>query len=54
MEQDIIYVRLDVHKDTVGVALAEAGTGHGESTERGDAASAPHLLYQLAEPLTRT
>ena len=25
MEQDIIYVGLDVHKDTVAVALAEAG-----------------------------
>jgi transposase len=25
MEQSIIYVGLDVHKDTIAVALAEAG-----------------------------
>ena len=27
MEQSIIYVGLDVHKDTIAVALAEAGVG---------------------------
>ena len=27
MEQPIIYVGLDVHKDTIAVALAEAGIG---------------------------
>ena len=27
MEQRIIYVGLDVHKDTIAVALAEAGKG---------------------------
>jgi hypothetical protein len=33
MEQCIIYVGLDVHKDTIAVAVAEAGL-RGASTER--------------------
>ena len=35
MEQRIIYVGLDVHKDTIAVALAEAGKrGSGASMAR--------------------
>ncbi len=34
MEQGIIYVGLDVHKDTIAVALAEAGK-RGELREHG-------------------
>ena len=38
MEQDIIYVGLDVHKDTIAVALAEAAK-RGELREYGKIAN---------------
>ena len=38
MEQRIIYVGLDVHKDTIAVALAEAGK-RGELREHGKIAN---------------
>ena len=40
MEQHIIYVGLDVHKDTIAVALAEAGQ-RGEVREHGKVANTP-------------
>ena len=40
MEQRIIYVGLDVHKDTIAVALAEAGK-RGELREGGKIANTP-------------
>jgi hypothetical protein len=43
MEQRIIYVGLDVHKDTIAVALAEAGK-RGELREHGKIANTPAAL----------
>ena len=43
MEQRIIYVGLDVHKDTIAVALAEAGK-RGELREYGKIANTPAAL----------
>ena len=43
MEQGIIYVGLDVHKDTIAVALAEAGK-RGELREYGKIANTPAAL----------
>ena len=47
MEQRIIYVGLDVHKDTIAVALAEAGK-RGELREHGKIANTPAALRTLA------
>jgi transposase len=52
MEQDIIYVGLDVHKDTVAVALAEAGK-RGEVREHGKVVNTPAALKALATKLAR-
>ena len=46
MEQDIIYVGLDVHKDTIAVALAEAGK-RAEVREYGKIANTPAALKTL-------
>ena len=46
MEQRIIYVGLDVHKDTIAVALAEAGK-RGELREYGKIANTPAALRTL-------
>ena len=43
MEQLIIYVGLDVHKDTIAVALAEAGK-RSEVREYGKIANTPAAL----------
>ena len=50
MEQRIIYVGLDVHKDTIAVALAEAGK-RGELREYGKIANTPAALRTLAAKL---
>jgi hypothetical protein len=43
MEQDIIYVGLHVHKDTIAVALAEAGK-RAEVSEHGKIVNTPSAL----------
>ena len=48
--QSIIYVGLDVHKDTIAVALAEAGL-RGEVREHGKIANTPAALKALTERL---
>ena len=50
MEQRIIYVGLDVHKDTIAVALAETGK-RGEVREYGKIANTPAALRTLAAKL---
>ena len=50
MEQRIVYVGLDVHKDTIAVALAQAGK-RGELREYGKIANTPTALRTLAAKL---
>jgi transposase len=50
MEQSIIYVGLDVHKDTIAVALAEAGLRE-ELREHGTISNIPVALKALTEKL---
>ncbi len=45
--EHIIYVGLDVHKDTIAVALAEAGK-RGEVREHGKIVNTPAALKTLA------
>ena len=52
MEQRIIYVGLDVHKDTIAVALAEAGK-RGELREHGKIVNTPAALRALAAKLAK-
>jgi len=52
MEQHIIYVGLDVHKDTIAVALAEAGK-RGEVREHGKIVNTPAALKTLSSRLAR-
>ena len=53
MEQDIIFVGLDVHKDTIVVALAESGR-RGEVRQHGKIANTPANLKGLAGKLSRS
>src|SRR5271169_1247654 len=48
----ITYVGLDVHKDTIAVALAEAGV-RGDVREYGKVANTPTALKALARKLER-
>jgi transposase len=50
MEQTIIYVGLDVHKDTIAVALAEGGK-RGEVREYGKIANTPSAMKTLSVKL---
>jgi len=52
MEQHIIYVGLDVHKDTIAVALAEGGQ-RAEVREHGKVANTPAALKTLCARLAR-
>ena len=52
MEHHIIYVGLDVHKDTIAVALAEGGQ-RGEVREHGKVANTPAALKTLCTRLAR-
>jgi transposase len=53
VEQVITYVGLDVHKDTIAVALAEADQ-RGAVREYGQIANTPSAVKTLAAKLTRT
>ena len=50
MAKSITYVGLDVHKDTIAVAIAEAGL-RGEVREHGKIANTPAALKALAVKL---
>ena len=52
MEQPIAYVGLDVHKDTIAVALAESGM-RSDVREYGKIANTPAALKALAAKLAR-
>ena len=52
MDKAITYVGLDVHKDTIAVALAEAGV-RGDVREYGKVANTPAAVKALATKLSR-
>jgi len=52
IEQAITYVGLDVHKDTIAVALAELGK-RGEVREHGQIANRPTALKALLNKLVK-
>jgi transposase len=51
MDHSIIYIGLDVHKDTIAVALAEVGK-RGEVREHGKITNTPAALTKLAAKLS--
>jgi transposase len=53
LKQPITYVGLDVHKDTIAIALAEAGK-RGEAREHGKIANTAAALKMLAVKLARS
>ena len=53
MEQSITYIGLDVHKDTIAVAVAPMGA-RGEVREHGKIANTPTALKGLLSRLTRS
>ena len=53
MEHAITYVGLEVHKDTIAVAIAETGR-RGEVREHGKIANTPTALKGLVSRLTRS
>ena len=52
MKHHIIYIGLDVHKDTIAVALAE-GSQRAEVREHGKIANTPTALKTLGAKLAR-
>ena len=52
LDKPITYVGLDVHKDTIAVALAEAGV-RGDVREYGKVANTPGAVKALATKLSR-
>jgi len=52
LDKAITYVGLDVHKDTIAVALAEAGV-RGDAREYGKIANTPAAVKALATKLSR-
>jgi len=52
LEKAITYVGLDVHKETIAVALAEAGV-RGDVREYGKIANTPAAVRALAAKLSR-
>ena len=52
MDNAITYVGLDVHKDTIAVALAEAGV-RGDVRAYGKVANTPAAMKALAAKLSR-
>jgi hypothetical protein len=52
LDKAITYVGLDVHKDTIAVALAEAGV-RGDVREYGKIANTPAAVKALAAKLSR-
>jgi hypothetical protein len=53
MEKPITYIGFDVHKETIAVALAEAGK-RGEVREYGTIANTPTALKALASKLAKS
>ena len=51
MDKAITYVGLDVHKDTIAVALAEAGA-RADAREYGKIANTPAAVKALATKVT--
>ena len=51
MDERITYIGLDVHKETIAVALAE-GNGRGEVYTHGQISNTPAALTRLSSKLS--